>query len=715
MSQTKRILAVLLLCLAFGGCADRDSGTDQIPPAASQPTSPTTLARAPSGAPGVVLPTASPRTPAAPQAQIFRGTGTSRFTPPTSAGPAIDVNQSGDITLNFVNTDVRDVLKTVLGDFLQLSYTVDPSIQGPITVQTSRPISRAAVLPVLEQTLRLSGIVVVQDGSLYKIIPAPDRGNSPGYSSLTGSGGSFGYGSEIVPLNYVSADEMLRVLEPISPPRSVSIADPTRNLLLVSGTAQERQSLIANIALFDVDWLKGMSFAMFTPRFADARTLARELGQVTGGKDGPLNKLVRIITIDRLNAVMAISPQVKYLEELRQWVERLDRPGDSIDRRIFVYRVQHGRAADLAGVLSRALGLTNASKPTTSPSGQADTGNSGYGNGGSTPSSRADTPPPPANPPQPQPSLPGPVGSDSVDVANLSDVRITADETNNSIVILANERDYATIETALAKLDVVPLQVLLEAVIAEVTLTNDLRYGVQYFFNQKNNQVVLTGSQTPAITPTLPGFSYIFSASNNIRIVLDALESVTHVNVISSPELMVLNNQTATLQVGDQVPIATQQAVSVIDSQAPLINSIQYRDTGIILKVTPRVNQGGQVMLDITQEVSDVATTTSSQLNSPTIQQRKIQSTVAVHDNETIALGGLIKNGSTRTRGGIPVLQDIPGIGNLFRNTKNNDSRTELLILITPHVIDSAERARTVSDELRAKLPAVQRLLKNSR
>jgi len=206
----------------------------------------------------------------------------------------------------------------------------------------------------------------------------------------------------------------------------------------------------------------------------------------------------------------------------------------------------------------------------------------------------------------------------------------------------------------------------------------------------------------------------MFSNGNNISVVLSALEQVTHVEVVSSPEVMVLNNQTATLQVGDRVPIITEQAVSTISGDAPIVNSVQYEDTGVILKVTPRVNRGGMVMMDISQEVSEVSSSTSSTIQSPTIQQRKITSSVAVQDGETIALGGLISDNRSKSKAGIPLLEDIPVLGNLFRDSGYKNDRTELMVLITPHVVDNLRKARKVTDELRRKLPAVQSVLQRA-
>jgi general secretion pathway protein D len=285
--------------------------------------------------------------------------------------------------------------------------------------------------------------------------------------------------------------------------------------------------------------------------------------------------------------------------------------------------------------------------------------------------------------------------------------RIVADEKNNALVIFAQPRQYRMIEAAIKKLDVVPVQVMIEATIAEVTLTDQLRYGLQFFFQKGNNAFSLSQLASGAVNSVFPGFNYVF-ASGNSRVVLDALSSVTNVHVLSAPQLMVLDHQTATLQVGDQVPIAVQQARSTIDPNAPIVNSIELRNTGVILRVTPRVNSTGMSTLVVDQEVSDVARTTTSNIDSPTIQQRRISSVVAVGDGDTIALGGLIRENRTIGKDGLPVLSDIPILGNLFSANSDTTNRTELLILLTPRVIKNRADAQAVTEELRSRLSDIR-------
>lgn len=707
MFSTVRWL-VLAMGLAIGGCAELLERGETPAPSPAPPAVPAEILdtsqddyarRAPAPAGPATL-----RETPSPVAEIFRGSGRLVGEAPEARVAASLSDENGEITLNFVNADIADVMKSVLGEFLEINYVIGPEVRGPVTIQTSRPVPRDAVLPVVEQALQLSGFALVRDRQIYRVVPLSEapREARLTYAGSDRTGASPGFGIEIVPIRYVNASEIQRLLEPLVPPQGSLRVDPTRNLVFVGGSQSERAMMLDNISMFDVDWLTGMSFALFYPRYTGAVALHQELEEVLGGDRSPISEVVRLVPIERLNAVLAISPQARYLDQLERWVRRLDKPNEGTDRHLFVYHVQNGRAADLASSLSSVLGASNSGAEADSRTGGGrspgggDEGLPVYGGG-----------------------IDGDAGgggysyAEGVNISRIGKVSVTADEANNALLILTTPRAWMTIETALRQLDAEPLQVLLEAAIAEVTLTDELRYGVQYFLQSNHHQGVLTATSSTAITPPVPGFSYMFSDGTDIRIILDALSAVTNVEVISSPEVLVLNNQTARLQVGDQVPVATQQAVSVTDPDAPIVNSIQYYDTGVILEVTPRVNRGGMVMMDVSQEVSDVTETDTSTLNSPTIRQRKISSSVAIRDGETIALGGLIKDNRTQTKSGIPILKDVPVVGNLFRSTGDERTKTELMVLITPRVVDNLERARTVTEELRRKLPSVQPLLEN--
>ncbi len=770
----KNLLALLagLGVLLLFGCADRKAPGTADATISAMPAAPLSRPAAvtsrPAASPIALSPAdtaenAADRLPP-PSGDVFRGSGQfvrrgDASPVPATAKRAAAASVAGDdITLNFVNAGIGDVAKAVLGDLLKLNYVVSPSVQGTVTLQTSQPIDRTMVLPALQTAFRFAGVTIVDVHGSYRVVPiaeAPRQGEPMRRRTMLKAAQSPGFGVEIVPLRYVGAEEMQRLLDPVAPQGGILRVDQARNLLILGGTEQELAAMLDQIATFDVDWLSGMSFALLPLKYAEVQSVADELGEILGGEGGPIGSLVRVVPIERMNAILLISSQATYLDQLKTWVHRLDRGNDKEDVRLYVYSVQNGRAADLAGVLRRVfgraggagggdIGVPNTSSPSDFLGGpfqnggvgsvgggtMAAAGSFGGGNGLSSGGSRfggglsnggsglgglrrqaGGTGL--ANGLVAGSRTPGAVAADA-DTGSPLDMatggngpagpRITADDTNNALLILATARDYQVIEAALKRLDVLPMQVLIEASIVEVTLTNDLRYGVQYFLRKGNFSFLRTA--TAALPPRVPvpGFAFLFSAGVDNQVILNLLEDVTSVNVVSAPQMMVLNNQTATLQVGDQVPIATQSAVSVITPGAPIVNTIQFRDTGVILQVTPRVNESGLVLLDIGQEVSDVARTTSSTLDSPTIQQRRFTSSVAIRDGETVALGGLIRDNRSNGRSGIPILHDIPYVGALFGDTSSSTTRTELIVLLTPHVLRTEQDARGITEELRRRM-----------
>ncbi len=657
---------------------------------------------------------------------IYPGTGVFVGRKGASA-PAVEELSEGTIKLNFANTDVREVVKSILGNTLNANYVIDPRIQGTVTVRTSRPLPQSALIPMLEEILRVNGAALVLSDGLYKVVPIEDAlasGVSPRLRLPRGSPAG-GFSIQIVPLRYIAAGEMENIIASFVGADSVLRADVARNLLVLAGTRQELLTLLEIVGIFDVDRMAGMSFALFPLESVDAKSLTEDLEKVFRSEEGGLNDgLVRLIPIERLNAILVISPRRIYLEKVKTWIDRLDRGVAGGERNLYVYYVQNARAVDLAAILNEAFapdGRAATPPPKLAPglvparvasaatrravaASEADAAAAQQLDLGATGGSAQPTPAGAGGGERRRPGSGSSAGGEGISVSAQSEVRIIADEANNALVIKASPSDYRMIEATLRKLDIVPLQVLIEATIAEVTLTDELRYGLQWFFKSGESGLTLSEVASGAASQTFPGFSFLFSGSSDIRVVLNALESVTDVNIVSSPQLMVLNNQTAVLQVGDQVPVATQSAQSVSDPDAPVVNTIEFRDTGVILRVTPRVNKGGLVIMEIEQEVSDVISTTTSGIDSPTIQQRKIKSTVAVQSGETVALGGLIRDNKTRGRSGIPILSSLPLIGALFGTRTDDSTRTELLVLITPRAISNQQEARAVTEELRRKI-----------
>lgn len=648
--------------------------------------------------PGAARPFNPPRD-GAKIAEIYPGTGRAadlggtRRPQPTTRG---------DITLNFVGADLREVAQVVLRDLLGLNYSIDADVRGTVTLEFAQPVAREDLLPILEVALEASGAALLRGPGVYRISTAAAAGRRAPLSA-GGPGGAAdpGFTIAIYPLNYIGAEEVKKVVEPLLGEGRIVRADAQRGLLIVAGNSREQRMVGQTVQLFDVDQLAGTSVLLESLQHVEVGTLAFELDNVFGGLEkGPLAGQVRLVPIERMNAILVFAKQPRYLEEARNWIARLDRTRNAKVRRLFVYYAQNGKAADLAKTLRGVF----------QPGGAEE----------KSPISGVELAPALAQQyalaqaTQGLPPVPQPVNSPPAAAKNSGEsVRIIADEKNNAVLLLASPEEYALIEEVLSKLDIQPLQVMIEANIFEVTLRDQLRFGLQYFIKSggfnitRDGSAVFSAAATGLLQPSFPGFAFTLADADQARFILDTLSQLTEVNVISSPQVMVLDNQSAKLRVGDQVPIITQFSTSTFTADSRTVNTVEYRDTGVTLEVTPRVNASGLVTLEIAQEVSDVVPTTSSSINSPTIQQRKIVSTVAVHGGETVVLGGLIRESSADLKSSIPVLGDLPVIGLLFGNQSADLRRTELLVMLRPVVVRSQREARDLSIDIRRRYQAI--------
>ena len=637
-----------------------------------------------------------------PKSYILGGSGTFLNTAPGSEDNTKRIS-SETVTLNFLDIPIADAVNAILGDILGRRYVIEEGVTGTMTLRSSRPIAKTDLLPILESVLKSKGAAIVEEGQYLRIIPSVTASRQGRVSS---GQSILGYGVHVEPLQYIAAPEMARILEPIAPEGSILRVDRSRNMLLLAGTQSEISALVDTIATFDVDWLAGMSFGVYPLQSGSPEDLIGDIEDVFSSRaESPIEGLVRFLPNSRLNAVVAITPTPSILRHVETWIDKFDDIGEQKSEQLFVYDVQNGTAAELAQVLQSVLGgqTTSQSRPQTVAPGLRARSASSSDVDGTSEQDRTSR----SSGSSFQNASGFEIGNSSPLVSGDA-ISVFPYDSKNSLVIVATPADYQGLLAILEKLDVVSNQVLLEATIAEVTLRDELSLGLQWFFQDAENQVTLSSASNGGVGSVFPGFSYIFSQAD-ARVALNALSSITDVNVISSPSVMVLDNQTAVLQVGDEVPVVTQQSVTN-SINTPLFNSISFRDTGVILSVTPRVNDSGLVLLEIEQEVSSVVETITSGIDSPTIQQRRIDTTVAVHDGESLALGGLIEDGVTRTESGVPFISQVPVLGNLFKSESDRDERTELLIIITPRVIRNMDEARRVTDEYRRRLNTLQSL-----
>jgi general secretion pathway protein D len=619
----------------------------------------------------------------------------------------------GEFSLNFDDADLGEVAKVILSDILGQNYVLSPKVVGKVTLQTTHALSKEELLPTLEMVLSMNNAALVRDGAIYHIEPLNEALYSANFSSSRQ--GKFGYQVRVIPVRNVAVDNVADLIKPLLHEKTLLSIDKQRNLLVVSGAADELARIVDMVNTFDIDILKGRSFGLFPLAHVDAETLIKELEEVFYKKaKGEEGEFFRFIPIERLNAILAISHQSRYLKDIEQWIMRLDRANSANGGGVNVYKVQHVDAVELANTLNDIFGngsssSTSSSRRDKSPKLANDKKAGELTNKSSDSKSSFDTKK--NTPPRSVSS-----GNSDAKVANVGDVRIVADEANNSLIIVATAQEYEIIRPIVNQLDVMPLQVLVDATIVEVTLTDNLKYGIQWYFNHSNGgQNIIESNDLGALAAgaATGGFGYSFlSKSGDIKAVLNAEASNNNVNVISSPSLMVLNNQEASIQVGKEISLMTGSLGSLNNTNTTgstsnnVFSQQQQRKTGVKLKIKPRVNANGLVTMEVTQSVEDPGAIPANGTN-PSILTREINSSVAVQSGETIVLGGLIKDNNTDDNNGLPLLHDIPILGTLFGSKTRTKDKTELVVLITPRVVKSRQDAGLITDEFKRKLSGI--------
>jgi general secretion pathway protein D len=583
----------------------------------------------------------------------------------------IRIQADGTVTMNFERIGIPDFVRAIFGEVLNLDYTMNPNLAGAISLQVSRPVPREAVFPIAERALAAVGIIVRRDGDLVVIEPDP-RGPAPGGPVIAVS---------VRRLQHVDTAQMEQALQPFVTADARVSGGPLPDSLILSGSADGVDALENLVDALDIDPLSDRSFALFPLMTASASQVAEELRLILGVHE---QSGADVIEIERMNAVLVVTPGRRGIEEAQFWVRKLDQ-SETLGTQIHVYQVQNRRAPELALLLQNALAGGEVSGLGASPAGLAP---------GLTPISVGE----PGAEAEPAALAVSPAASRA---SQFDSVTVIADEGTNSIMTIATPDRYAIVEAALRQLDIQPVQVLIEATIIEVTLNDRLEYGVRWFFEAGDTSFSLSEFPSGAISEVFPGFNFVLDSSD-VRAVVSALDSVSDVEIVSAPSLMVLNNETARLEVGDEIPIVTRTAIGVGAGDAPITNEIERRQTGVILEITPRVNASGLVLLDIMQEVSNVSGTDVSGFTP--IAQRRFESSVLLRDRETIALGGLVRNSQSDGKTGIPILSDIPVLGALFGATNLRADRTELLVVIRPIVVRNHSEARAAYEELRSKL-----------
>ena len=697
--------------------------------------------------------TASPTTPAATTAarrQITRGNQTFvRGPAPAANMPKGAAQTSGDIVFNFTDQPIEAVINSVMGDLLHENYSIAQGVKGNVSFSTSQPVNKQQALSILETLLSWTDNAMIRQGDRYVILPSNQAVAGKLVPQMPVSKPSSGLSARLFPLRYISATEMQKLLKPFARDNAFLLVDPARNVLSLAGTPDELANYQDTIDTFDVDWLKGMSIGVYGLQRATVGELMPELQKMFGPDSGmPLAGMVRFLPIERTNSVVAISSQPQYLSEVGDWIHTIDEGGGN-EPQMYVYDVRNMKATDLAKYLRQIYGngqIKDDSAAKVAPGlrtrslsslngnggmgGTASTGMGGMGQGQGMGNGNLQSQVQDGEEDSGEEGMDettdegglegGTAGAESGTAKSLDEsTRITAQKSSNQLLIRTRPAQWAEIEAAIKRLDNAPMQVQIETRILEVSLSGELDLGVQWYLgrlagNSGSTTVANTAGSQGALGGGGAGLgaadSLFYSfVSSNLQFALHALETSGRTQVLSAPSLVVMNNQQAQIQVGDNIPIS-QTTVNTNTSDTTL-SSVEYIQTGVILDVVPRINPGGLVYMDIQQQVSDADNNGSADSNgNPRISTRSVSTQVAVQSGQTVLLGGLIKQDNSDTVSAVPYLGRVPGLRWLFGNTSKSKNRTELIVLITPRVVTSNSQARQVTDDYRQQLQLIKPL-----
>lgn len=650
--------------------------------------------------------------------------GTGEFINRNAAARVVPtVPGAGDVTFNWENVPLQEVIKAILGDLLQENYVIAPGVQGSVTFSTSKPINASQARSVLEMLLSWNNAALVYKDGRYTVLPTAQALPGNLTPRIGPASTARGYEVRVVPLQFIAPTEMDKLLKPYAKPGAVISADNARSMIVLAGTASELQSYIDTIETFDVNWIKGMSIGIYPLERVEVGDVVPELEKIFGeGGPTPLAGMFRFLPIKRMNAVLVITPQEQYLREAETWIGRLDRGGSDAGAQLFVYYVKNVKAADLADKLTEVFSSSTqrSSVQTSAPVGAIVPGVESVEITTSETTPRPDRPSTPPLTPEAPKMAPSQSG-EGIAIVDSDNIRISAIEESNALMVRATPGEYDAILKAIKRLDIVPLQVHIEAKILSVTLTNNLSLGVEWYFENATapGRVPTLRSQRPtrnawdsfAGQVTGQGLAWVF-LNESAEALLNTLQSEGDAKVLSAPSLVVLNNKEASINVGTQLPVVS----SFINTNNTGTDGgvgqsyVQFRDTGITLKVTPRVNPGGLVYMEITQE--DSAPVPGSEVaGNVAVDQRQINTEIAVQSGQTVLLGGLIKEENSTSQNGIPFFSKIPIIGNLFGTTSKQHSRSELIVLITPTVIGGAQDAYEVTEDYKARFRGLRPIL----
>lgn len=611
-------------------------------------------------------------------------------------GKKPDPEIAGDLVLNFDDADLYEVIRTI-AELLKINYMIDPAVRGKVTIHTSSKFNSDDLWPVFFQILEANNLTAVREDKLYRITPLKEAPRLPVIS---------GYGQDtkdlppgervimqIVPLKHLDGSEMTKILTPFLSAEGTVVSHADSNTLLIVDKGLNVLKALRLVQAFDTDMLDNIFHRFFFLKNSNASETNELLQRVISTYDKKGNLGVSLIPIDRLNAVLAISKEEKSLKKVEDYISVFDAASEVAQTRIYVYAVRNSKADNLASLLN---GIFN-EDPTAETVG-TDTV-TGKEKQKPTPVSQNPFEKPPSAVSDQRPKMN--VTGGPTTLSTLQDaIKITADPIRNSLIILATPQDYRVVEDLLEKLDVLPRQVLIEATIAEITLDDQTKLGVEWSYLKGDRPLDTSLINAKA---GKEGLSFLIGETSRWSATLSAWAKDNKVNIIATPSIMASDNREASINISTEVPVVS-STYNNQDSKV-ITSNVQYRNTGLILTVTPHINENGLVSMDINQEVSEQAgSTTVAGASYPTFFKRNVTTSFVVKHNQTIIIGGLIRETKSAGKTGVPIFSKIPGFGFLFGEKADSIAKSELILFITPHVIGNLDDVDALTRDFKQKV-----------
>jgi general secretion pathway protein D len=618
------------------------------------------------------------------------------------------------VELNFDNADVNEVIATI-AQLTGIKYIVEPEVKGTVTIHTTGGIAKENLLSVLYLILEVNGLTAVKDGEFYRIATVEDASRLPILLRFQTEGKPRVRKEEIViqiiPLKYISTAEMSKLIEPFLSANGTAISHEGSNTLLVVDTGINVMKVVQLAEAFDIGLFEKTNYRFFFLKNSNPEDTVAILNEVfaptmEGRKDG-----VKFIPIKRLYAFLALCPDTRMFKKIEQLLGTLDTAAEGIEPRIHVYFVKNGTALDLSGILQQvfAEAITTGEAQKSQPLSPVAPRKRDFG--ATNPYLRGrqrqiTTPPTPA--PQQEPvtaEVIGELTAESTDVKGV--IKITPDEIRNALIIEATPADYRVIMNVLETIDVLPRQVLIEATIAEIDYTLITELGVTWEYSKGAN---FGKGLLNLISSGDTGLRFAIGIADELRVALNALEQENRANIISSPHVLASDNQVARIDVSTEVPIVSAETVIPSGGESIVTTTVEYRDTGVLLSVTPHINERGLVTMDIYQEVSEQSGDVQvAGVLYPSFFKRVVETSLTVQHGQSIVLGGLIRENKSKGSSGVPCLARLPFIGFIFGETRDSFDKTELIVLLTPRVIIDLDDVDAVTDEFKSKVDSVVR------